>query len=820
MKKVFARCLVLILACTWLLTPVQADVPAGSSVRRTLITEDFEAYAVNDPLLTGLGVEFAGGNWVSNAYLMGEGAADQVHFGISEGESGNLGWTDFNNTLGTKALAVETAATWNRYEYFPTVSPVGITMRSGNKYTITTDLYISHYATGAAIRLFAHNPNQDGIPMNFYMLYFPGANAGDNKGCRLIKFENGSATELYTDTNTNPIQQLQWYTLNLTYDNGTFQWTCVPRENYNGDEINPGARSFEGTCTDPAPYRDITAPFEYAAGGQGQMYAYFKNLEIVEEGIPDPTEELISEDFEAYEPDVPLLTGLSVEFAGGNWASNAYRMGEGAVDEAHFGISEGETWSQGGVPGEKNEIGTRALAIETSASWNMYPYFPTVSSPNITMQTENTYNITTDFYVGHYLTGAAIRLFAHNPDSNGMPMNFYMLYFPGDNAGDQKGCQFIKYENGTSTILYQDEDRNARQQLQWYTLNLTYDNGTFQWTCAPKAGGQGRSFSGSVTDPNPFTGVSAPFEYAGGGQTNMYAYFDNLTITTENPYAAGAPDNAFYVDVLRNRAVIAADGDNPAAVNDGDAGTVFTGSSLTVDLGLPAQLRGLEVTSLDAPADVTVKISADSRDYAQWLTLAEGRQYSATAQEGIRYIRLESIAPFSLGDVKVLSDAAQIQMRMGQKLYLHPRLGGADVTDAAYSFAQEQVGFATVEGNILTPSSQASSLTLTAEKDGQRTQVEIVILAEAVLASTADMGLTIEAGCDYLTEEGEYLFAFYDGQDRLIGVAIGASSALNSNAENTTITVTSPVQAYDHVQMFCWDGGWSGLYPLTEAVSF
>ncbi len=271
MKK-FSVCLALILACAWFLFPAHAS--------ETLLTEDFESYELNDPLLTGLDVEFADGNWVSNAYRMGEGSGLEADFGISEGESGDLGWTSFDNHLGTKALAINTSATWNRYEYFPTVSPVGITMCSEENYTISTDLYIGHYATGAAIRLFAHNPNQDGMPMNFYMLYFPGSNAGTNLGCRFIKFENGSATELYTDTNTGAIQQLQWYTLNLTYEEGTFHWTCVPRDNYNGDETPWYARSFEGTCTDPTSYRDITAPFEYAAGGQGNMYAYFKNLEI------------------------------------------------------------------------------------------------------------------------------------------------------------------------------------------------------------------------------------------------------------------------------------------------------------------------------------------------------------------------------------------------------------------------------------------------------------------------------------------------------------------------------------------------------------
>ena len=265
MRKVFALCLTLVLACAWLLIPVQAEETDGSGGPVTVVTEDFEAYDLDDPLLTGLDVEFGGDNWVSNAYRMGEGDPTVADFGISDGESGDLGWTNFDNELGTKALALETAATWNRYEYFPTVANKKLTMRSENSYTITTDLYVGHYATGAAIRLFAHNPNQDGLAMNFYMLYFPGANVNDGQGqgCRLIKFENGVAEYLYIDPNTGPIQSVQWYTLNLTYENGNFGWSCVPKDgNY---------RSFSGSAADPEPFADIEAPFEYAAGGQVQM---------------------------------------------------------------------------------------------------------------------------------------------------------------------------------------------------------------------------------------------------------------------------------------------------------------------------------------------------------------------------------------------------------------------------------------------------------------------------------------------------------------------------------------------------------------------
>ena len=91
MRKVFALCLTLVLACAWLLIPVQAEEPDGSGAPVTVVAEDFEAYELDDPLLTGLGVEFGGDNWVSNAYRMGEGDPTEAHFGISEGESGDFG---------------------------------------------------------------------------------------------------------------------------------------------------------------------------------------------------------------------------------------------------------------------------------------------------------------------------------------------------------------------------------------------------------------------------------------------------------------------------------------------------------------------------------------------------------------------------------------------------------------------------------------------------------------------------------------------------------------------------------------------------------
>lgn len=266
MRK-FALCLALILACTWFLIPVHAA--------ETVLTEDFESYEVNSPLLTGLDVTFADGNWVSNAARM---RADGLgKFGISRGERYDLGWTADEHHLDTNALALETAASWNEWQYFPTIANTKLTMRTDESYTITTDMYIGHYVVGSAIKLFAHNRDASGVAQNFYMLYFPGENVPVDdpigRGCRLIKYENGVTEYLYTDPNTAPIQQLQWYTLTLTYEEGRFAWTCAPRDGGTG-------RSFSGTAVDPEPFQNVTAPFEYAAGGQNELFVYFDNLQI------------------------------------------------------------------------------------------------------------------------------------------------------------------------------------------------------------------------------------------------------------------------------------------------------------------------------------------------------------------------------------------------------------------------------------------------------------------------------------------------------------------------------------------------------------
>ena len=305
---------------------------------------------------------------------------------------------------------------------------------------------------------------------------------------------------------------------------------------------------------------------------------------------------------------------------------------------------------------------------------------------------------------------------------------------------------------------------------------------------------------------------------------NITAYYDNFKYYCSDEFAgrAAEPSDVMYVDVFANGKVAAAD--NAAAINNGndaDPDTVYSGKSYTADLGSAKIVRKAVLVNPTVTDKVRILASADGNDWEYLGSFNSGVNefVNLYTNVGFRYIQLLSDSSFSFGDFRILTDSSAnvFESRLNTSLYLYPRVGGVNIETPEWTYSN--AGFVRVEGNKATPINVPADGTVNVTANGT-VSAKIRVLPAYKAVKNEDGTVTFNMGFNFYTSTTKLIAVYYGEDGSVLKVdEITPVYETNTNLDEIELTVTPP-EDYASAKLLCWDGGFVGMTPVSEAMDY
>ena len=302
------------------------------------------------------------------------------------------------------------------------------------------------------------------------------------------------------------------------------------------------------------------------------------------------------------------------------------------------------------------------------------------------------------------------------------------------------------------------------------------------------------------------------------------AYFDNFKYYCGDTFiiSESEPSDVMYVDVFANKKVQTAD--NAEAINNGNdvnASTIYTGKQYIADLGEAKIIRKVVLVNPTVASKVRIITSVDGNDweYLGSIKSDESEFVNLYTNVPFRYVQLLSDDTFSFGDVRILTDSESniFAARRYTNLYLYPRVDGVNLETPVWTYSN--AGFVSVEGNKATPMTVPADGTIIVTAN-DKVSAEIKVLPTYNAVKNDDGTVTFNMGFNYYTDSTKLFAVYYDVDGRVISVSdITPTYETNTNLDEISLTITPP-ETYYSAKLMCWDGGFTKMISVVEAMEF
>ncbi len=495
-----------------------------------------------------------------------------------------------------------------------------------------------------------------------------------------------------------------------------------------------------------------------------------------------PVTLLYTEDFEDYENMEAALTGPGKKV--GDWSTSSQWKGwNDGVSMQSITLDDGNTVLA--EMGTNNSWGTANLKLKPDE--------------------KKDFMFKTDMKLTHWgVKSAGIRMSVQDGETV-----FYDLRITG-NPYNPITISFNKVAETEEDSYIDSVSEIPAINLTWVTLEMRKSGNVITYSVTKKDSGE-VLFAGSYDDPSP---IKTNGRIAIASNSGYMAYYDNMVAGSVDTYIDEKEEavNMMYENATANKPVYAED-TNAGVLNDGKTDALYTfAGDVVIDMQRSGIIRKVVASGVNGTVDMYV-----SDDNATWYYLEkiteDGEIVNTKTNNLYRYIKLSSNGG-SASEIKVYTEVDNLDVRIGSKLHLVPRIDSYDTDAAVWTYSAD--GYVTASGNELVPSKETdSAVKVTATEVGNSVSIDVDVIREYSV-NTSGGGLEITLGSAYYTENAKYIAAFYGENDKLISASEVELPYSNTNVDTMTLDIETPAD-YKKLKLLCWDGSFAGVKPLTQA---